>query len=136
MENTTKMLGKHLIERQMISAEAKIRELNIYQNISETQINENQYKFSELQKSLTLLVNCFSPTERFKTKRWKRSTLQLQNKTLQIIKTIKLKQSTQTTRPLMTTKSMVKSAWVEDMGQFLCHLDPDTRKITRSLEKL
>ena len=36
----------------------------------------------------------------------------------------------------MTTKSMVKSAWAEDMGQFLYHLDPDTRKITRRLEKL
>ena len=35
----------------------------------------------------------------------------------------------------MTIKSMVESAWVEDMGQFLYHLDPDTRKITRSLEK-
>ena len=35
----------------------------------------------------------------------------------------------------MTTKSMVKSAWVENMAQFLYHLDPDTRKITRSLEK-
>ena len=35
----------------------------------------------------------------------------------------------------MTTKSMVESAWAEDMGQFLYHLDPNTRKITRSLEK-
>ena len=26
--------------------------------------------------------------------------------------------------------------WVEDMGQFLYHLDPNTRKITRRLEKL
>ena len=44
--------------------------------------------------------------------------------------------STQTTRPLMTTKSMVESAWTEDMGQFLYHLDPDTRKITKRLEKI
>ena len=36
----------------------------------------------------------------------------------------------------MTTKSIVESAWVEDMGQFLYHLDPDTRKITRKLEKI
>ena len=35
----------------------------------------------------------------------------------------------------MTTKSMVESAYAEDMGQFLYHLDPDTRKITGSLEK-
>ena len=33
------------------------------------------------------------------------------------------------------TKSMVKSAWAEDMGQFLYHLDPNTRKITK-LEKI
>ena len=36
----------------------------------------------------------------------------------------------------MTTKSMDENAWVEDMGQFLYHLDPDTRKITRRLEKI
>ena len=30
---------------------------------------------------------------------------------------------------------MVESTWAEDMGQFLYHLDPDTRKIIRSLEK-
>ena len=36
----------------------------------------------------------------------------------------------------MTTKSMVKSVWVEDMGQFFYHLDPDARKIRRSLEKI
>ena len=36
----------------------------------------------------------------------------------------------------MTTKSMVESTWVEDMGQFLYHLDPGTRKIARRLEKL
>ena len=41
-----------------------------------------------------------------------------------------------TTLPLMTTKSMVESAWAGDMGQFLYHLDPDARKITRSLEKI
>ena len=35
----------------------------------------------------------------------------------------------------MTIKSMIESAGAEDMGQFLYHLDPDTRKITRSLEK-
>ena len=28
------------------------------------------------------------------------------------------------------------SAWAEDMGQFLYHLDPNTKKITRSLEKI
>ena len=28
----------------------------------------------------------------------------------------------------MTTKSMVESAWAEDMGQFLYNLDPDTRE--------
>ena len=44
--------------------------------------------------------------------------------------------SLQTTLPLMTTKSMVESAWAEDMGHFLYHVDPDTRKITRRLEKL
>ena len=36
----------------------------------------------------------------------------------------------------MTTKSLVKSAWAEDMGQLLYHLDPDPRKITKRLEKL
>ena len=36
---------------------------------------------------------------------------------------------------MMTTKSMVESALAEDMGQFLYHLDPNCRKITRSLEK-
>ena len=36
----------------------------------------------------------------------------------------------------MMTKSMVESTWAEDMGQFLYHLDPDTRKITRSLDKM
>ena len=41
-----------------------------------------------------------------------------------------------TTLPLVMTKSMVESAWAEDMGQFLYHLDPNTRKITRKLEKL
>ena len=34
----------------------------------------------------------------------------------------------------MMTKSMVESAWAGDMGQFLYHEDPDTRKITRNLE--
>ena len=53
---------------------------------------------------------------------------------LQIIITIKLKQSTQT--KLMMTENIVKSIWAEDMGQFLYHLDPNTRKITRRLEKL
>ena len=32
--------------------------------------------------------------------------------------------------PLMTVKSMVESAWAEDMGQFLYHQDLDIRKIT------
>ena len=36
----------------------------------------------------------------------------------------------------MTIKSMVVSAWAEDMGQFLYHLNPDKRKIRRTLEKL
>ena len=36
----------------------------------------------------------------------------------------------------MTTKSMVESAWAEDMGQFFYHLDPDRRKITRRFEKI
>ena len=31
---------------------------------------------------------------------------------------------------------MVESAWPEDMGQFLYHLDPDTRIITKILEKM
>ena len=35
-----------------------------------------------------------------------------------------------TTQPLMTIKSIVESAWAEDMRQFLYHLEPDT-----SLEK-
>ena len=38
------------------------------------------------------------------------------------------------TQPLTMTKSMVESAWAEDMGQFLYHLDPNTGKIR--LEKL
>ena len=38
--------------------------------------------------------------------------------------------------PLMTTKSMVKRAWAEDMGQFLYPLDHDTRIITRKLGKI
>ena len=38
--------------------------------------------------------------------------------------------------PLMTTKSMVESAGTEDMGQLFYHLDPDTRKIARRLEKM
>ena len=41
-----------------------------------------------------------------------------------------------TTLLLMMTKSMVESAWGENKGQFLDHLDPDTRKITRILEKI
>ena len=35
-----------------------------------------------------------------------------------------------------THTHMVESAWAEDMGQFLYNLDPDTRKITRRLEKM
>ena len=35
----------------------------------------------------------------------------------------------------MMTKSIVESAWAEDMGQLPYHLDPETRKIIRSLEK-
>ena len=45
-------------------------------------------------KSLTILVNLF-PNERLEIKRWKLSNRQLQNKTLQIIKTVKAQQSTQ-----------------------------------------
>ena len=37
---------------------------------------------------------------------------------------------------LMTTKSMVKSAWAEDMEQFLYHQDADTKKVKRRLEKI
>ena len=36
----------------------------------------------------------------------------------------------------MTIKNMVEITWAEDLGQFLYHLDPDTRKITRRLKKL
>ena len=36
----------------------------------------------------------------------------------------------------MTTKRMVESAGTENMGQFIYDLDPDTRKISRSLEKM
>ena len=32
--------------------------------------------------------------------------------------------------------SMVEIAWAEDIGQFLDHVDPDTRKITRRLKKI
>ena len=53
----------------------------------------------------------------------------------QIIKTVKSQQSTQNyTTPLMTTKSMVESAWAEEMRQFLYHLDPLTRKYEESLK--
>ena len=48
----------------------------------------------------------------------------------------RLKSQLKTTQPLMTTKSMVESAWAEDMGQFLYHLDPKRRKITRSFDKI
>ena len=48
---------------------------------------------------------------------------------------IKTKLSTQTTWPLIKNKRIVESAWAEVMGQFLYHLDPNTRKITR-VEKL
>ena len=36
----------------------------------------------------------------------------------------------------MMIRSMVESTWAEDVGQFLYHLDPDIRKITRSLKKM
>ena len=36
----------------------------------------------------------------------------------------------------MKTKSMIESVWVEDMGQSRYHLDPNTRKITESFEKI
>ena len=36
----------------------------------------------------------------------------------------------------MIIKSMVESTWAEYMGQFIYHLDPDTRKITGRLEKI
>ena len=32
--------------------------------------------------------------------------------------------------------TIVESAWAEDMGQFLYHLDPNTRKIKRGHEKI
>ena len=38
--------------------------------------------------------------------------------------------ATQTSLPLMMTKRMVENAWAEDIGHFLYHLDPNTRKIT------
>ena len=41
-----------------------------------------------------------------------------------------------TTQLLIMTKSMIGSTCAEDMGQFLYHLDPDTRKITGRPEKL
>ena len=31
---------------------------------------------------------------------------------------------------------MIEGAWAKDMGQFFYYLDPETRKITRSLEKI
>ena len=36
----------------------------------------------------------------------------------------------------MTTRSVIESTWAEDMGQFLYHLDSDTVKTTRTLEKM
>ena len=36
----------------------------------------------------------------------------------------------------MMTKNIVESARAEDMGQFPFNLDPGTRKITRSLDKM
>ena len=36
----------------------------------------------------------------------------------------------------MTTKSMVKGAWTEDRGQFLYHVDPDTRKYQGVFQKI
>ena len=36
----------------------------------------------------------------------------------------------------MMIKSKVESVWVENMGQFLYYLDPNTRKLTRTLEKI
>ena len=36
----------------------------------------------------------------------------------------------------MMTNSMAESAWADDMGKFLNHLDSNTRKITRSLEMI
>ena len=49
--------------------------------------------------------------------------------------TKKLKSKLKATLFLMTTKSMVESAWAKDKGHFLYHLQSDTRKITRSFEK-
>ena len=48
---------------------------------------------------------------------------------------IKTQTVTSNSQPLMSTKSMVESAQAEDMGQFLYHLDPNTRKITKRHEK-
>ena len=74
-------------------------------------------------------------SERFKTKRWKRSNPQIQNKTLQIIKTVKTQESTLNYTTLMTKKLWSKAFWTEDMGQFLCYLDPETRTVTRVYKK-
>ena len=55
---------------------------------------------------------------------------------LQIIKTVKTQQSTQNYTTLIDKQNMGESTQAEDMGQFIYHLDPDTRKITWYLEKI
>ena len=68
---------------------------------------------------------------------WKRSNRQLQKQTTtNYLNQYKLNSQLKTTLVLMTTKIMVESAWAEDMGQFRYHLDLDTRKISRILEKI
>ena len=56
-------------------------------------------------------------------------------KTFQPTKCYKLNSQLKIILPLMMSESIVKSTWAEDMGEFLYHLDPDTRKVTSILEK-
>ena len=51
------------------------------------------------------------------------------------MKTVKMEQSTQNNTTPDDDQNMVENAWAEDMGQIFYHPDPDTRKITSSLEK-
>ena len=52
---------------------------------------------------------------------------------LKIIQLVKPQQSTQKYTTPDDDKIMIKSAWAKDVGPFLYHLDPDTRKIIRSV---
>ena len=60
---------------------------------------------------------------------WKKTLLCYNNNSKNLNNKLK------TTLPLMKTKSMVESAWAENMGQSLYCLDPNTKKNTRSLKK-